>query len=277
MTIGLSSYAYFWQASERVEKPLDLAGMVAATAEAGVGVFQICDYPAVAELDPGQLRALRGQAERAGVRLELGTRGVGPVELTRYLDLAEALDAPVVRSMLYTATHRPTVDEAVALLREAVPAYERAGVNLALETYEQVPTRVLVDVVTRVASPNLGICVDPANCVAALELPADVIDRVAPHVLNIHVKDFTFTRQAGWVGFTLVGAPLGEGLLDYDAMVERIDPDPGTVSQVVEHWLPWQDDPDTTCALERQWTEHNLRFLRSKQLLRTEQQGSRQP
>jgi sugar phosphate isomerase/epimerase len=265
MTIGLSTYAYFWQASDRVEKPLDLPDMLAATAEAGVGVFQICDYPAVAELDPGQLRALRAQAERAGVQLELGTRGVGPAELTTYLDLAQALDATTVRSMLYTATHRPTPDEAVALLREAVPAYEQAGVNLALETYEQVPTRVLVDVVRQVDSPRLGICADPANCVAALELPADVVDRVAPYVLNMHVKDFTFTRQAGWVGFNLIGAPLGEGLLDYDAMVERIDPNSRTINQVIEHWLPWQGGPETTCAVEKQWTEHNLHYLRSKQ------------
>ena len=265
MTIGLSTYAFFWQASDRVEKPLGLPDMVSATADHGVGVFQICDYPAVAELDPGQLRALREQAGRAGIRLELGTRGVGPQELTRYLDLARALDATTVRSMLHTATHRPTPVEAVALLREAIPAYERAGVNLALETYEQVPTRVLVDVVRRVDSPHLGICADPANCVAALELPADVVDQVAPHVLNMHIKDFTFTRQAGWVGFTLIGAPLGDGLLDYGAMVERIDPNSRNTSQVVEHWLPWQGDPDTTCATEKQWTDHNLRFLRTRE------------
>ena len=80
----------------------------------------------------------------------------------------------------------------------------------------------------------------------------------------MHVKDFTFTRQAGWVGFNLIGAPLGEGLLDYDAMVERIDPNSRNISQVIEHWLPWQGDPDTTCAIEKQWTDHNLRFLHQK-------------
>jgi L-ribulose-5-phosphate 3-epimerase UlaE len=87
---------------------------------------------------------------------------------------------------------------------------------------------------------------------------------VAPYVVNMHVKDFAFTRQAGWVGFNLVGAPLGEGLLDYDAMLARIDPDP-SVNQIIEHWLPWQGDPGTTCDTERRWTEHNLSYLRSKQ------------
>jgi sugar phosphate isomerase/epimerase len=263
MTIGLSTYVYFWQWSDRVDRPLTLSDMVAATAEQGVEVFQICDYPQVAELDRDELRALRHQAEAAGVRLELGTRGVTPEHLARWLDLAQALDAVTVRSMFNTPEHRPTPDEAQKLLEQAVPAYEAAGVRIALETYEQVPTAVLTDVVAAVGSPSLGICSDPANCVAALELPADVVDRVAPYVVNMHVKDFRFTRQAGWVGFNLVGAPLGEGLLDYDGMVARIDPDPA-VNQIVEHWLPWQGDPETTCATERRWTEHNLSYLRSK-------------
>ena len=63
----------------------------------------------------------------------------------------------------------------------------------------------LVGIVDAVDSPNLGICLDPANCVAALELPRDTIELTAPRVANIHVKDFAFTRQDGWVGFTLVG------------------------------------------------------------------------
>ena len=165
--------------------------------------------------------------------------------------------------MVNTATHRPDPAQARALLEEALPAYEAAGVRIALETYEQVPTAVLVDLVAAVSSPSLGICSDPANCVAALELPPDVVERVAPYVVNMHVKDFRFDRHEGWVGFSLVGAPLGEGLLDYDAMVARIDPD-ASVNQVIEHWLPWQDDAGTTCATERRWTEHNLSYLRSK-------------
>jgi len=263
VSIGLSTYAFFWQWSDRVEDPLTLADMVDRTAELGVEVFQICDYPQVTELDRDELRRLRERAQAAGVRLELGTRGVAPDHLDTWLDLARALDVVTVRSMVNTPDHRPSPAQARAFLEKAVPAYEAAGVRIGLETYEQVPSAVLVDLVTAIGSPALGICSDPANCVAALELPQDVVDRVAPHVVNMHVKDFRFDRQAGWVGFSLVGAPLGEGLLDYDAMVARIDPDP-SVSQIIEHWLPWQGDPATTCDTERRWTEHNLAYLRSK-------------
>jgi len=167
--------------------------------------------------------------------------------------------------MINTADHRPTREEAVRMLGQSTPAYEQAGVTLALETYEQVPVRELVGIVDAVDSPNLGICLDPANCVAALEHPRDTIELTAPRVANVHVKDFAFTRQSGWVGFSLVGAPLGNGLLDYDHLTQTVQPDRRGISQVVEHWLPWQGDSLTTANTEDQWTLHNLDYLRSKQ------------
>ena len=124
-------------------------------------------------------------------------------------------------------------------------------------------TRVL-EVIARVDSPNLGICIDPANSVAALDSPREVIDAVAPYARNIHVKDFAFSRQAGWVGFTYAGARLGEGLLDYDYLVEQVRPHERGINQIIEHWLVWQGDSETTCRLEDDWTLHNLDYLRRK-------------
>jgi 3-oxoisoapionate decarboxylase len=263
VSTGLSTYAFFWQWHPSAARPMSLAAMVEATAEQGVGRFQICDYPAIEGWDAAQLDALRQHAADRDVALELGTRGIGPVHLQRYLHLAERLGVTLVRSMLNVGDHRPGRDEAVDLLRAAAPRYERAGVTLALETYEQVPVATLVDVVEAVASPAVGICLDPANCVAALELPLDTVRRTAPHVKNLHVKDFHFTRQDGWVGFSLVGCPLGEGLLPYAEMVALVDPDARGISRIIEHWLPWQGDSATTIALEQRWTEHNLSYLRS--------------
>jgi 3-oxoisoapionate decarboxylase len=257
MTIGLSTYSFFWQWHPTAPTPLSLTDMLARTAEWGADLLQVCDYPAVAEYDDGQLRALVRDAERRGLRLELGTRGIEPNHLERYLHLAQRLDVSLVRSMVAA----PEAAGAVETLREVLPAYERAGVALALETYEQVPTPRLVEIVTETGSEALGICLDPANCVAALEHPASTIDLTADLVLNLHVKDFSFTRQAGWVGFTLAGARLGEGLLDLDHLYARVRPVERGISQVIEHWLVWQGDSASTCRLEDQWTQHNLTRL----------------
>ncbi|BCL25436.1 sugar phosphate isomerase/epimerase family protein [Streptomyces aurantiacus] len=265
MAHGISTYAYFWRISGRAPRPMTLSEMLRDTAELGGRVFQICDYAPVESYDVAQLADLRATAADLGLTLELGTRGVRPAHLLKYLDLARRLDVTLVRSMLNTADHRPDTAEAVPLLKESVSRYEDAGVTLGLETYEQVSTDDLLAVVRGVDSERLGVVLDPGNSVARLERPVDVVAATAPHVVNIHVKDFAFTRRDGWVGFTYAGCPLGEGLLDYDAMIAAVHaarPDADGINQIVEHWLPWQDEGfDATARLEHQWTQHSINTL----------------
>jgi sugar phosphate isomerase/epimerase len=262
--IGLSTYAFFWQHSSLAEHPLTLADMLQLTRDEGVDLFQICDYAPLLGYTAAELRDLRVLADDLGIRLELGTRGVLSDHLARFLGLAETLGATMVRSMINTAEHQPSLAEAESLLRVALPAFEAAGVTVALETYEQVQSRDLVSLIESVGSANLGICLDPANSVAALESPREVIDRCAPYVANIHVKDFAFTRRGGWVGFTLEGAPLGTGLLDYDYLLETVAPDERGINQIIEHWLPLGETIEDTIALENTWNTSNLQYLRSK-------------
>jgi sugar phosphate isomerase/epimerase len=255
MTIGLSTYAYLWRSSDRVEKPLTLHDILEHTRASGCSLLQICDFAPLDELTVDELNGFACAAADLGIQLELGTRGVGPDHLSRYLEMATHLGVTLVRSMLNTATERPSEAEAIESLRRVVPHYAERGVTLALETYEQVPVAQLVRIIEAVDSEALGVCLDPGNCVAALELPRDVVTATLPYVKNWHVKDFAFTRQAGWVGFNLVGCPLGEGLLEYDSIAKAVDPATNNINQIVEHWLPWQHDAETTCAMEDQWTQ----------------------
>ena len=222
MAIGLSTYAFFWRSSERVEHPLTLHDMLEA-------------HPRQRLLSAADLRL-----HAAGDALARGT-GCSRSDRRRARDPARAghprhqsrAPAPLSRHRRPIGRDAGAVDaehrrphgrpkpKPSSLLAQAVPEYAERGVTLALETYEQVPSAQLVRIVEAVGSETLGICLDPANCVAGLELPTDVVSRTAPYVKNWHVKDFAFTRQAGWVGFTLTGCPLGEGLLDYDSVVRH--------------------------------------------------------
>jgi sugar phosphate isomerase/epimerase len=262
VAIGLSTYCFFWRGSERVERPLRLVDMVEQTAEAGLHLFQICDSPVLAGLAPAELRDLRSAADTAGVTLEVGTRGLQPDHLLHHLRIAEVLGARLVRSMWTSGDDRPDRAEAARRLRELLPDFAARGVTLALETYEQVPTGELLGLVEELDEPHLGICLDPGNTVAALENPRDVVERCAPSTVNLHVKDFGFARSPGWVGFELNGRPLGTGLLDLDHLLGTVRPDERGISQIVEHWLPWQDDASATCATEAAWTQRSVDVLR---------------
>ena len=269
MKIGIGSYSLFWEFESRNPSPLDIPGMIDRAAQLGCDVFQICDDPRIEQLDPAGLHDLRERAELLGIELELGTRTVGREHLSRYVEIAEALGARTLRSMVQSQEIEGGPAAAVAELRATLPRLESAGITLALETYEQVPTRTLLGLVEELDSPHVGICLDPANCVSALEHPKDVVEACAPRTVNLHVKDFAFARQEGWVGFTYSGAPLGEGLLDLDHELRHVySGDPAASvgdrapSAIVEHWLPWQGDLDTTVETERAWTDRTLAALR---------------
>lgn len=262
--IGLSTYAYFWRCSGRVTNPMSLTDMLHDAAHLGADLFQICDYAPLSGYDTATLKEVRILADELGLALEIGTRGTAPAHLFQHLEIATVLGAGLVRSMWSAGDDKPTFAENVTRLNAVMPAFEAADVTLALETYEQVSSADLVALIETIGSSRLGICLDPANTVARLELPEDVTARCLPYVVNWHVKDFDFTRQDGWVGFSLVGVPLGTGRLDYEGTYRDVDPEGRSISQVIEHWLPWQGDEQTTIRLEAEWTNHNLEYIRSK-------------
>ncbi|WP_416395762.1 MULTISPECIES: sugar phosphate isomerase/epimerase family protein [unclassified Curtobacterium] len=276
--LGLSTYAYFWRMSDRVPDPMSLDdAMRDAAAHDGVDLFQICDHLPFDTASDERLAAIRALADELGLALEVGTRGTDPAHLARYLHVAEALGATLVRSMWTSGDDQPDALETERRLRLALPAYEASGVTLALETYEVVATPDLVAVVRAIGSDHLGICLDPANTVARLEHPADVVAMTAPHVVNWHVKDSGFTRSPGWVGFQYTGVPIGTGVVDHDAVHTALDPDTRGINRVIEFWLPWQDAhadaqpspgetaAQTTTRIEAAWTEHTIEYIRSKE------------
>ncbi len=276
--LGLSTYAYTWRMSDRVPEPMSLDDALRdAASHDGVDLFQICDHLPLDTASDERLAAIRALADELGLTLEVGTRGTHPDHLARYLHIARALGATLVRSMWTDGDDQPDAAETERRLRAALPAYEQAGVTLALETYEVVATRDLVAVVAAIGSDHLGICLDPANTVARLEHPADVVALTAPYVANWHVKDSGFTRSPGWVGFQYTGVRTGTGILDHDAVRAAIDPDTRGINRVIEFWLPWQDDhagaeplpgetpAETTTRTEAEWTRHTIDHIRSKE------------
>ena len=107
----------------------------------------------------------------------------------------------------------------------------------------------------------IGVCIDPANTVSLLEDPREVVELAAPFAVNMHVKDFAFSRSDGAIGFVLAGAPLGEGLLDYAHMLRHIRPSERGITQVVEHWLPWQGSEQATVEMELAWSRRSLAVM----------------
>ncbi|MFN2284919.1 MAG: sugar phosphate isomerase/epimerase family protein, partial [Anaerolineae bacterium] len=160
-----------------------------------------------------------------------------------------------------TATHQPDLDEAIALLKESVPAFEAAGVVLAIENHDRFRAEEFLEIVETVDSPHLGICLDTVNSFGALEGPEGVIDTLGPWTVNLHVKDFTIRRADHKMGFVIEGTPAGKGRLDVPALLARLRAWGFDGSVILELWTPPEATLAETIAKEAAWAEESVGYL----------------
>jgi len=260
MKIGLSSYTWPWAVGREghtPEKPLDALGLLEKTKSYGVSVLQIADNPGLHLMQEDELDRISKTSSTYGITLEVGTRGIEHSHLMRYLDIARKLNSSIVRSI----THRVD-DGAVSNIREVLPAYEKAGVNIALENHDEHRTDELAAFLDRIGSPSVGVCLDTVNSFAALEAPDRVVRNLAPYTLNLHVKDFEVMRFGSELGFSIVGRPAGEGRLDIEWTLSYLKEKGRDPNAIIELWTPYTGTLEETIALEEEWAERSIRYLK---------------
>lgn len=128
----------------------------------------------------------------------------------------------MLRTFISRSRYVPPVQEQVATavrnLRETMKVADDLGVKIAIENHMELRSEELLQIAARVASPNLGFCLDTGNSLAVLEDPLQAARNLAPLVLMVHLKDATISLT----GDTAVmhGVPLGEGIVPLPEIVE---------------------------------------------------------
>ena len=239
-----------------------IAELLDRAAALKVGVVQVADNLPLHELDSAELRDARDQAISLGLKLEIGTRGVEPAHLLRYLKLAVRFDATLLRTLTRSVEEQTTLEQAEKWIREVLPEFEAQGVTLGLENYEKHSCRDLAALVRRLESSHVGICLDTVNSLGALETPEVVVETLAPITVNLHIKDFEIERVPQMMGFAVSGAPAGTGKLAIPWLLEQMHPDKN-VSAILEQWPPLRDSIEETVAMEAEWAERGIQYLRS--------------
>lgn len=273
MRLGVTSYAFTWEvgvpghvfaaAEPAVVEPLTALGLLGRAADMGVSVVQILDNLPLQGATDTELDSIRQRADELGISLEVGTRGIEPGHLTAYLAAARALGSPLVRIVIDTADRQPTADEVVAALRDVLPAYEAAGVDLAIENHDRFESHVLVGILGAVGSARLGICLDTVNSLGALERPEVVVAALGPHTLSLHVKDFQIRRVPHAMGFVVEGEPAGRGRLDVPWLLSELRSFGRDPNALLELWTPPEATASATIAKERRWARESIDYLRS--------------
>ena len=265
MRLGLGSYGLAWAIGVPgfpVEAPLDAFGLVGRAAAWRLGVVQIGDNLPLGRFPPPELASLRALADRAGLALEVGMRGLVEDAVWRHLEVAGALGSALLRAVIDAPGFEPAPDEVVAILRRLVPALEQAGVTLAIENHDRFPSAALAGMVRAAESPRVGICLDTVNSFGALEGPAVVVENLGPLTVNLHLKEFTVRRAGHKMGFAVEGAPAGQGRLDIPWLLSRLRAMGRDPNAILEQWVPPEEDVARTVAKEFRWAEQSLAYLR---------------
>ena len=135
-----------------------------------------------------------------------------------------------------------------------------------LENHDRLKAWEFADIVERVNSPNVGICLDSVNSMGAGEGLEEVVRTLAPYTVNLHVKDFGIRRLPHLMGFQIDGRPAGEGMLNVPWLVGQIAPYGRCQTAILEQWVVPDDDPLATVAKEERWAEWSMNYLRKTQL-----------
>jgi sugar phosphate isomerase/epimerase len=257
MRLGLSSYALTWTIhADPGYTPLRL---LEVAVQHGATLIQICDNLPLSALSERELHELRAAARDLGVGLEVGLRGLTPENARRYLAIARQLDAPLLRAVIDQGEYEPTPEEIVDMLQDLDAELQDSGVTLGIENHDRFKVRTIDEIIRAAGSDRVGVCLDTANSLGASEGLEQVVTTLAPHTVNLHVKDYRITRLAPLgLGFTVEGTPTGQGAVDWEWVLDHLSPE---VTLSLESWPPNQATVAETISLEQAWLEPSMAYL----------------
>jgi sugar phosphate isomerase/epimerase len=266
MRLGISSFTFPWAIGGiDNDHPISMTAfeLLDKARELGADVLQIADNLPIGHLSNEELSQLRTAADALGIALEVGTRGIATANIARFLEIATILGSPILRIVIDTKDHEPTMDEINSLLAPFAVQFRNLDIKLAIENHDRLTCAQFNEIIDRLGDDWVGICLDTVNSLGAVEAPNTVVPALAPRAINVHMKDFEIVRSNGQMGFTVQGTALGQGRLDVQEVIAAVGGPKRDITSVIELWTPRQSTYEETVALEESWAAQSVKFLRA--------------
>jgi 3-oxoisoapionate decarboxylase len=235
MKIGIDSYCYhrfFGEVYPQQSPPsrrMTLEDFLERAHELKVdGVsLESCFIP---RLDRDYLLSVKDALDRYGMDrvyawghpdgLEAGRNERAYDEMVAGFEHARNIGAPVMRvvgsSLMFRhEPHGPQIERLSRMFSNAVKVAEQYGVKMAVENHIDFTADEMLQLLTNVDSPYLGMNFDTGNFVRLLDDPIKGMQKLAKYVVATHIKDLKLHPEAAaddWFFFS--SAPVGEGIVD---------------------------------------------------------------
>ena len=242
MKLGLSMWSVV--AAVRTGQ-IDLPGFIDFAAEQGAEGVELLDY--FWQNEAMEILQVKQQAADAGLAIatySIGNDLIQPdadartsqvSDIRRAVDVANALETPLVRVFSGNAKGEITLDEGLAWIIDGLAAgahYAQAnGVTLALENHGLLAGRSdqVRHIIEAVDSPALRANLDTGNFLLVDQNPTQAARELAELIALVHLKDFRRARAdetgdtyKGLDGTPFTGAVVGEGEVDLAQIVETL-------------------------------------------------------
>jgi sugar phosphate isomerase/epimerase len=262
MKVGTTTFGFRYLLLDPARAP-SLQSLVNRARVLGLDALQICENARPLELDDARWQEVVERAAEADLELQLGAKTVDLGVFQAYAERAARLPARLLRLVLeWEEGPAPTRGDVDRFLTGAWPMLEAHGLRLAIENHFDVASEALAEAVAPYPSALVGFCIDTANSLRNFEPPEKVLDLLGDRAFCYHLKDFCVKGDK--LGFQVDGAPLGEGRLGLDRILDRIFARQAAPELFVENWTPATGDWETDVREDDLWLRRSLYALQAR-------------
>lgn len=263
MKLGISSYSFTWAIGvpgSLPEKRLNETDLLNIAKDMNLGLVQIADNLPLHIMPASQLENLIQKAHEYDIQLEVGSKIMDHDNLEKYIYIAEKIKSKILRFIIDGDDFKPNITEIISIIRNAESELRKRGITLALENHDRLLASEYVQIVEKINSNFVGICIDCANSLGVGEGFHEVVEQLAPFAVNFHLKEVYIKRKYHKMGFDIEGKPFGEGCLPLKWMLEQLPPKCQTA--ILEQWTPPEETLQATIIKEREWADKSISYLK---------------
>jgi sugar phosphate isomerase/epimerase len=244
MKVGIDSYCYhrfFGEVYPQQVKPpkeMTLEDFIRRAKELEVdGVsLESCFFP----LNREYLTGVRGMLDEFGLDrvfawghpdgLEGGKNEEMFDDMMKAMEYAVIIGAPVMRvvgsSLMFRfEPHGLQIERLSKMFSKAAKEAEKRNIKLAVENHIDFNSDEIIQILTNVNSPNVGINFDSGNFVRVLDDPVKAMEKLAKYVYATHIKDLKIQKGVPvdeWFFFSCT--PVGDGgIVDNRALGQLLE------------------------------------------------------
>ena len=223
-TAPLFAHAYAFHLNFRFGNmvPADLLAHAAAHELVGVQIHvEDGEAASLAAMTRPDLAAFGAEARRLGLAVHVETSSTDAWDLARTVAIAHAVGAAAMRCYPRHEGRLSTViARTIENLRGLAPLDPGGRLRFSLEQHEDLTSAELIHILKAVDNPRLGLLFDFGNMVNAGEMPLAALQRQAPWVREVHVKDCLVLPDRG--GWAHRACRSGEGHLPMQALLVEL-------------------------------------------------------